>query len=226
MATNPDRADAAGRELTAVAALIADLDDHQLVLATGCEGWRVAEVVVHMRAGAEGVLTGLASTTTGKADRDAASYWLDWPHGGPATFASTRWTCAQAAAYPRGEDLRQHATEVLGAAARAALQPELDRRALVGFQDHLMSVDDFLSTWAVEFALHHLDLMHAMPDLPGPDPAALQVARVTLDSLLERPCPVDWSDAMYARKGTGRASLTLGERARLGDLATRFPLFG
>jgi hypothetical protein len=65
-----------------------------------------------------------------------------------------------------------------------------------------------------------------LPDAPPPVPASLQVTRETLDALLGERVPVDWDDATYALKGTGRLALT-GEDARaLGPLAERFPLFG
>ena len=48
-----------------------------------------------------------------------------------------------------------------------------------------------------------------------------------LDGLLGRAVPVTgWDDAAYARKATGRAALTDGEREHLGQNADRFPLFG
>jgi hypothetical protein len=85
---------------------------------------------------------------------------------------------------------------------------------------------DFLATWVVEAAVHHLDLTVELPDAPPPVPASLRVTRETLDALLgERP-PVGWDDATYALKGTGRLPLSGEDRDALGPLADRFPLFG
>jgi hypothetical protein len=47
-----------------------------------------------------------------------------------------------------------------------------------------------------------------------------------LDGLLGAPAPADWDDVRYARTGTGRLPLEPAERAALGALADRFPLFG
>jgi predicted DCC family thiol-disulfide oxidoreductase YuxK len=41
-----------------------------------------------------------------------------------------------------------------------------------------------------------------------------------------RPVPLPWDDARYARVATGRAELTGGERAQLGEAAERFSLLG
>jgi hypothetical protein len=56
-----------------------------------------------------------------------------------------------------------------------------------------MSGGDFLATWATELAVHHLDL-DLGPNLPGPDPAALRLARQTADALADQSSPADWDD--------------------------------
>ena len=47
-----------------------------------------------------------------------------------------------------------------------------------------------------------------------------------LDGLLGEPLPLPWDDVTYARTGTGRFPVSAADRAALGDLAGRFPLFG
>jgi hypothetical protein len=56
-----------------------------------------------------------------------------------------------------------------------------------------MSGGDFLATWATELAVHHLDL-DLGPNLLGPDPAALRLARQTADALADQSSPADWDD--------------------------------
>ena len=62
--------------------------------------------------------------------------------------------------------------------------------------------------------------------LAGPSGPGLAVIRETLDGALGEPVPLDWDDADYALKATGRAELTNDDRAGLGVLAARFPLLG
>jgi hypothetical protein len=62
--------------------------------------------------------------------------------------------------------------------------------------------------------------------LTGPSGVGLAIVRETLDGMLGQPVPAGWDDVGYALKATGRAQLTAEDRARLGALADRFPLFG
>jgi hypothetical protein len=52
-----------------------------------------------------------------------------------------------------------------------------------------------------------------------------EVRRV-LEGLLGAPLPADWDGPTTARRGTGREPLTAHDRAALGPLSDRFPLFG
>jgi hypothetical protein len=54
----------------------------------------------------------------------------------------------------------------------------------------------------------------------------MRMVRETLDALLGEPLPLPWDDVTYARTGTGRAAPYEQDRAVLGRLAERFPLFG
>jgi hypothetical protein len=49
------------RQLLELVALVDGVTDAELLRPTGCEGWRVADLVVHLRFGAEGLLVGLAT---------------------------------------------------------------------------------------------------------------------------------------------------------------------
>jgi Mycothiol maleylpyruvate isomerase N-terminal domain len=50
-------------EIDLLRQVVAGLGDAELIAATGCAGWRAADLVVHLRLGAEAVLVGLASPT-------------------------------------------------------------------------------------------------------------------------------------------------------------------
>ncbi|MHA6765605.1 hypothetical protein [Streptacidiphilus sp. PAMC 29251] len=71
-----------------------------------------------------------------------------------------------------------------------------------------MTTADLLRTLAVEATIHHLDLTRSLPDAPGPSELGLSEARRTLDSLLGRPVPLPWDDALYLRKATGRTPVS------------------
>ena len=78
----------------------------------------------------------------------------------------------------------------------------------------------------MEATVHHLDLVAGDERLSGPSGPGLAVARGTLDGALGEPVPAGWDDVDYVLKATGRAKLTVGDRASLGVLAARFPLLG
>jgi hypothetical protein len=78
--------------------------------------------------------------------------------------------------------------------------------AAVNFQGHVLTSGDFLATWAAELAVHHLDL-DLGPELPGPDPAALGLARQTADALAGQPSPTGWDDEQAVLVGWGRLPL-------------------
>jgi hypothetical protein len=95
----------------------------------------------------------------------------------------------------------------------------------VATQGHVLRPADFTATLAVETAVHYLDLTVNLPSAPPADPASLALVRRVLDGLLGSPLPASWDDASAAVKGTGRVPLTDEDRAVLGPLAERLPLF-
>jgi len=123
--------------------------------------------------------------------------------------------------FQRARDAFVAAYAVLDELGRAAIP---DQR--LEFQGHVVTMEVFLAIWAVEAAIHHLDVTVELPEAPPPPPASLAVTRETLDALLGEREPVGWDDQTYALKGTGRLPLTGEERGALGPLAERFPLFG
>lgn len=206
--------------------LAASLTEDQLLLGSRCRGWAVCDVLCHLHLGMEEVLVGFASPTDRPADTDFAAYWRDCCSGDDAglDLGHARFVRLVASAYARPGALVGRLRRAMGAARR--LTEAADGAALLEFQEHVLPVGDFLATWVVEAAVHHLDLTVELPDAPPPAPPSLAVTRDTLDALLGRQVPVAWDDATYAMKGTGRLPLTGEERQALGPLSDRFPLFG
>lgn len=208
--------------LAAFEAAVATLDDHALLAASRCHGWGRVEVVVHVRTGLQELLGGVVATTGRAPDVDAAGYWAAWA---PADEVSDEvdailWTRRTASAHRRPSGSREHLA--MAADALRAAVPALVPGA-VAFQGHVLTTGDLLATWAVELAVHHLDL-----DLPGapPDPAALRLSRRTVEALLDAPLPAAWSDERCVLLGTGRARPGAAERRALGPLAERVAVLG
>jgi hypothetical protein len=207
--------------------LAASLTEEELLLASRCRGWAVCDVLCHLHIGMEEVLVGYASPTDRPADTDFASYWRDCCGGdadGGLDLGHARFVRLVASAYARPGALVGRLRRAMGAVRR--LTEAADGAALLDFQEHVLAVGDFLATWVVEAAVHHLDLTVELPDAPPPAPGSLAVTRDTLDALLGHPAPVHWDDAAYALKGTGRLPLAAAERQALGPRADRFPRFG
>jgi len=79
--------------------------------------------------------------------------------------------------------------------------------------------------FAVEAAVHYLDLTVALPGAPAPEPASLALVRRVLGGLLGAPLPAAWDDVTAALRGTGRDRLTEADGGALGPAARRRPLF-
>lgn len=125
-----------------------------------------------------------------------------------------------AAAYRRPTGIVRHLRptgEGLLAAVQA-MQP-----GCVRFQGRVLTSGDFLATWACEIAIHHLDLTREL-DLPEPSPAALRLARRTIEALAGARFSDAWADARAVIAGSGRTVLTSADRAQLGDVARRLPV--
>ncbi len=210
-------------ELDRLRQIVAGVSDAEIVRATSCEGWSVADLLVHLRLDGEELLRGLTVPCDDPVDRDYVSYWKDWPASGPATFADVRWIWATAASYATTDSLRSHFDEVMTAAAAVSRVAPGGR---VRFQNHVLSIDDLLTMFSVEFAVHHLDLLVAVPDRPGPEPGALALAASTLDGLLGPRHPTSWDQLTYVRKATGRQRLDAADIAELGADSSRYPAFG
>jgi uncharacterized protein (TIGR03083 family) len=216
------------RELTAAqidlfTSVVTGLSDADLVAPTGCDGWLVAHLLLHVRFGAAEMLAGFADLVELPAERDYVNYWRDWaPTGVPATFNRVRWHWAQAASYSDGDALRQHFADTARAAAAISRTARPGNYRTLG---HVMASGDVLAIWVVEYVLHHMDLIAHLPGKPGPLPEAVRLVTATLDGLLGGPRPPSWDEPTYARKGSGRALLDEADLAFLGDRAKAYPAF-
>ncbi|GAA3570252.1 maleylpyruvate isomerase N-terminal domain-containing protein [Microlunatus spumicola] len=195
------------------------LDDRALLAASRCWGWCVVDVVTHVRLGLEEVASCLltAGTDLQAPDRDAATYWETQPAGGDelAGILALR-RVASATHAPTGA-LPPLRTVADALTTRVA---SLEDGAL-GFQGWVLTTGDLLATWAVELAVHQLDLGRDL-EVARPPARALAVGRRTVEALLGCPVPVeDDEDALLL--ATGRRAPTLGERDRLGPYAERLP---
>jgi len=194
-------------------ALVAGLDEPASWQPTGCAGWAVRDLVLHLLSDAQRALVALHTPAGGPADRDAVTYWRDAPGRSDPGSRELRAVRTLASTYGL-EALRQQHAETSRAVLVAAERVPPD--ALVATQGHVLRAGDLLETLVVEAALHHLDLVVAL-DRPGPAAGPLAAVRRTLDGLLGRPCPVPWDDAAWARAGTGRRPLTADEQAAFGE---------
>jgi hypothetical protein len=206
------------------AAVVEGLDDEASWQPTGCAGWAVRDLILHCVMDAQRGLVALHTPAGGPADRDAVSYWADWRPDPVGSANGRRHVRVVSSMFLRFEQLRGLYLETTAALLHAAR--DADASALVRTQGHVLTAGDLFATLAVEAAVHHLDLVAQLPGASRPPAAALALVRTTLDGLLGRAVPVEWSDEHYALAGTGRLPLTAGEQAVLGADAERFPLFG
>jgi uncharacterized protein (TIGR03083 family) len=209
--------------------VVTGLSEADLMRPSGCAGWAVTDVLYHQLLDAQRALVAFATPVTEPADRDDVSYWVAFaPQDGQAgdlaraeAAAHARFVRVAASAYPPGT-LARVWSETAAAACRAA---RACRAEAVTTQGYVLRPADFTATLAVETAVHYLDLTVSLPSAPPPDPASLALVRRVLEGLLGSPLPASWDDTGAAVKGTGRAPLTDEDRALLGPLAERVPLF-
>lgn len=149
---------------------------------------------------------------------DAASYWTAFAHDmadeNPIAVLMTQCRRSDAFASPAALRAQLHdvSTAVLHGTRTMTDRPRL-------WQGHVFTAGDFLAIWAVEDAVHHLDL-----DVSGdvPPPAALSLSRRTVEALVGEALPASWSDVDAVLAGTGRISVPAGGEA----LADRLPALG
>lgn len=207
----------------ALMAVVEPLEDEESWVPTACTGWAARDLVFHCLGDAQRALVALHTPASGPADRDAVTYWRDWAPDPVGAANGRRWSRVGASMFLCFRQLRALYLETAAAAVRAAVATDPELR--VATQGHVLTAADLMTTLAVEASIHHLDLVPHLPDAPGPSATGLAAVRTTLDGLLGRPVPLDWTDEHYARAATGRAPLTETERRSLGPDADRLPLF-
>ena len=214
----PDIRDVAAAQIQVLAGTISELNDADLVSPTGCSGWLAAHLLIHIRGGLEEQAEAFADPTDEPADRDYPGIWKKWQPGDQApSFGDVKFYWANAAAYGSGDELRRHLASTARVAAAACRNAPRGRFRTLG---HVMTAEDILAVWTVEFVVHQLDLGAGTP---APDAVALTVE--TLDGLTGGRAP-SWEDYTYIRKGTGREPLTSADREILAERVVEFPAFG
>jgi Mycothiol maleylpyruvate isomerase N-terminal domain len=205
----------------AVAVLLAQTDafvaaaesfsEYDVLAAARVHGWSRLDVVVHVRAGLEEMVGVCAAQVDGAPDHDAASYWASFAADDDDRVPHILWMRRTAAAYNRPSGALRHLADVV-ATARLALGRLPDHPVL--FQGKTMTSGDFLATWAVELAVHQLDLGEAGGH---PTPAALSLVRRTVEALADVDLPETWTDEEAALIGLGRVPLPV-HAAALADV--------
>jgi hypothetical protein len=209
-------------ELDLFATTVTGLDDASLVAASFCTGWTVGDVIVHVHMGLQEMLLGLVSPAASAPDTDAASYWtaaLPTNDSQADRLDNVRFVRLLGAAYRRPTGLVRHLLPTVEGVRSAVTT--LPARA-IRFQGHVLSSGDFLTTWAVELAIHHLDLTRELPLTP-PTAQSLHLTRATVETLAGAPLPPTWDDRTVALLGAGRIPPDATQTAAAG---TRLPVLG
>ena len=225
MSDSTDNAAVLSEAYAAITELVSPLDPFDFSRPTGCAGWTINALLFHILLDAQRCLITLADPVDSAADTDAVTYWRAYESAQGdderKREAHAAFVRKSAEAYLRPSGLVEQWTDTCRAAAAAARRA--DPAARVATQDHVLTVRDFLATLVVEAALHHLDLVVALPDGLPPPASALRITRRTLEGLLGQPAP-GWADVALARGLTGRRDLSHDERAELGEAVERLPL--
>ena len=156
---------------------VAQLPDDAFEAASGCRGWRTADLVQHLSLQAQELLIALATPAETPPTADSLSWWTPttvFPTGDSDEDALLA-RLADAQGGPVRS--REHFEHVAAAAGRAALlaHPDLP----VAAAERILTVRDLLGALVLEVTLHHLDLHAHLPDfaLSSPHVAARRCAR-------------------------------------------------
>jgi hypothetical protein len=182
------------REFTAA---IGRCDDLQLLGSSRCHGWSRLDVVVHVRLGLEEMVMGTASSSTEEPDCDAASYWGSHPDDRDIDpVPHILWLRRVASAYTRPTGAVEHLTTVTSGMVTAVRSMS---EGVVEFQGKHLYSGDFLATWAVELAVHRLDLA-----LDQDSSSGLCWVRKTLEAVADEDLPRDLDDRTAVLVALGR----------------------
>ncbi|WP_189706927.1 maleylpyruvate isomerase N-terminal domain-containing protein [Streptomyces phaeofaciens] len=205
----------------ALRAAVAGLSDKDFELPSGCAGWLVRDLVCHLVIDAQDVLITLVTPTDAEPTADAVTYWnvQDRPPTGEDPLDAL--TVRLAAAYGEPHLLTFHLDDIGSAAGRAAELADPGTR--VSTQDMVLTVDDYLAAYVLEWTLHHLDLIAHLPDAAEPPAKGLARSRAMLEGIAGGAFPASFTDRDALLVGTGRRAATDAERTELGELAARLP---
>src|SRR5690349_1025343 len=92
---------ALGSAYAGVTSVVAELDDPELLLPTGCRGWTVSDLLLHLSLDPQRALVAFATPAGGPPDADFFSYFRSFPGAGDATaaLAHAQWVRRTAAAF-------------------------------------------------------------------------------------------------------------------------------
>ena len=218
---------AAGRdsfidELALLLEIAGGLSERDLLAASRCRGWTVADVLTHVHLGLQEMLLGIVSPTGARPTVDATTYWSQAPSSNDDAASDTdhvRYVRLVTSAYQRPSGGIRHLTVTGSTVMRAATRSPASN---LDFQGHVITTGDFYATWAVELAVHHLDLGLELI-LEPPDTGALDLARQTVEELAGGPFPPDLSQTDVILIGTGRLPVPLLDQRFAG---LTIPAFG
>ncbi|MFI2781267.1 maleylpyruvate isomerase N-terminal domain-containing protein [Streptomyces sp. ALB3] len=209
------------RSWNALRTAVAELPDEEFSQPSGCAGWLVRDLVCHLVIDAQDVLVTLVTPAATEPTRDAATYWevSGTPPSGDDPLDAV--TVRLAAAYEEPRLLKFHLDDVGSAAGRAAALADPGLR--VGTRGQVMTVDDYLTAYVLEWTLHHLDLVAHLPDAQDVPEEGLARSRRLLEEIAGTAFPASLPDEDVLLVGTGRRPPTDAETAVLGELADRLP---
>ncbi|MFI6092919.1 maleylpyruvate isomerase N-terminal domain-containing protein [Streptomyces sp. NPDC051218] len=210
------------RSWTALRTAVAELPDEAFAQPSGCAGWLVRDLVCHLVIDAQDVLITLATPADAEPTRDALTYWdvTATPPTGEDPLDAL--TVRLAAAYEEPWLLKFHLDDLGSAAGRAA--GLADTAARVSTRDEVLTTGDYLTTYVMEWTLHHLDLIAHLPGVAGPPVEGLARCREMLEEIVGAAFPASFSDADALLVGTGRRGPTDAEKSALGGLAAKLPV--
>lgn len=208
-----------------VTRVVDDLDDFDLLLPSGCRGWTICDLLLHLALDPQRALVALATPAAEPPDTDFVSYFRSFPGSGDAAaaVAHAQWVRRSAAAFTRPKSIVERWTETAQACGYAVSRA--DPAGRLRTQNLVLTVPDLVATLITEAVIHHLDMIVSLPEAPVPTPEAVAVALSTMDGLAGADgLPVHWSEREALLKGSGREDLTAADRQALGDRAELFPL--
>lgn len=215
--------EALAREVGSLGRALRKLSAGEWSTPTRCEPLTVLQLTAHMARGASRIEEMLAADAVDdEPEKDAVTYFqYDADAEAPLIAARAQDVAADIG---DGPAMVAYWDEHWSRALRGARAADPARVGPTVFGT--MRLDEYLKTRIVEVVIHHFDLDDALGHDVHPDPGALGLCGDVLRGLLGtdlRKAGMD--DVRFAYVGTGRAPLSDEERAYLGPLADRFPLF-